>query len=144
MKKKINAWLVTAGALLLSVQAAAQVADANSCDEVARRFAAGESAQDIVRWAMTTDRTLLEATIFTLVCGGEGNRVAVAGAGIGLSDTLGQAQSVAYGLRRTAGETGPVALAVDEALRTYIERMPQPGIHEDEYTPHGTGVSPAT
>ena len=131
------------GPALAQVSEPGDVRDTEACVEVMNQFRAGATAESVIR-ARMAGRSLLEATVFTLVCGGESNRVAVARAGVGLAGNLAEAQTVGYGLLRTAGETGPVSVAVDEALQGYVERMSQPGIHEDGYTPHGGSVSPST
>lgn len=115
-----------------------------SCEELQAILDDIAPASEAVKMTMASGLTLSEAAVYTLVCGGEVHRVEVATDSIMMSGNLAQAQSVASALVRTAGETGPVAVAVDQALREYARTVPQPGVHQDSYTPHGGGVSPAS
>ena len=88
--------------------------------------------------------SLSEATVFAMVSGGEANRVAFVEAGVKSASNLPQAQSVVYAVRAAAGETSAEASAADAALKQYVKTMPQPNVYEDNYTPTGGGVSPAS
>ncbi len=129
-------------AAALSVPAVAE--EAPPCEQLVAQLDGGAPPGDAVRATMETGFTLSEAAVYTLVCGGEPYRVDVATASVMLSGNMAQAQSVASALLRTAGQTGPVAVAVDHALTEYARGIPQPGVHQDVYTPHGGGVSPAS
>lgn len=115
--------------------------ESSSCTELRDMLSEGASAKDTVLQAVASGMTLIEATVYTMVCGGDANRVAVATAGITLADNLAQAHSVANGVLAAAGKTGPVADAVTTALAAYARNVPQPNVHQDAYTP--TGVSPS-
>ena len=118
----------------------AQVEEQQSCDNISELLAGGSSAGDVVRATMATGMNLVEATVFAMVCGGEANREAIATAGIEAAGNLAQAQSVAYAVLATAGQTGPVADAVRLAMDDYARHMPQPDVYQDEFTPTGGGV----
>jgi hypothetical protein len=114
-------------------------------DEVISSLAASTAPADIISSLVNNHgMTLTAATVFAMVSGGQDNRVAFATAGIGLAGNLAQAQSVANGVKATAGQSGVVADAVDAALEQYVRTMPQPNVYEDDYSPAGGGVSPAS
>lgn len=115
-----------------------------SCKELLAILDDIAPASEAVKLTMASGLKLSEAAVYTLVCGGEAHRVAIATDSIMMSGSLAQAQSVAAALIRTAGESGPVAVAVDQALREYARTVPQPGVHQDAYSPHGGGVSPSS
>jgi hypothetical protein len=113
-------------------------------DEVISSLAASTAPADIISSLVNNHgMTLTAATVFAMVSGGQDNRVAFATAGIGLAGNLAQAQSVANGVKATAGQSGVVADAVDAAMEQYVRTMPQPNVYEDDYSPAGGGVSPA-
>jgi hypothetical protein len=115
-----------------------------SCEELRAILDDIAPASEAVKLTMASGLTLSEAAVYTLVCGGEIHRVEVATDSVMMAGSLAQAQSVAAALTRTAGESGPVAVAVDQALREYARSVPQPGVHQDAYSPHGGGVSPSS
>lgn len=115
-----------------------------SCTKIRNDLLAGSSPDQVVRATVTAGKTLAEATVFAMVCGGEDYRAAVAAAGVAAAGNLAQAQFVATAVMAAAGQTGPVADAVRAEVETYARNMPQPQVHEDRYTPYGGGVSPAT
>ena len=127
----------------MPLAANAQADETPSCEKVQAMLKGGNSVGDVVRATMGEGMTLVEATVFAMVCGGEDNRVAIATAGIEAAGNLAQAQAVANAGLATAGQTGAVASAVNRAMKEYAEHMPQPSVHEDDFTPTGGGVSPA-
>ena len=148
MRKTIN--YLCAIALLagtgLSLQAQDEVDDKprkESCESVKNVLAEGGSAAEAVRVTRLMGMGLAEATVYAMVCGGEANRIDIATAGVAAAENLAQAQSVAYAVLATGGETGPLADAVRGAVNEYARLMSQPKVYQDEYTPLGRGVSPA-
>ena len=137
-------WAVAGFLVPLWLSGPALAQDDNACGRLLEMFDAGSSAEDVVRAAVEEGRTLSEAAVFTLVCGGEAHRVDVAVASVAMSGNMAQAEAVAQSLVRTAGEGSPVAAAAYSTLRGLIENLPQPSIHQDSYTPHGGSVSPST
>lgn len=146
MKNALLQWYLAGWLAVMPVVASAQTVatDKQSCDRVRYLLDVGSPAGAVVRDTVAAGMTLAEATVFAMVCGGEENRVAIATAGVELAGNLAQAQSVATAVKATAGQTGAVAVAVDKAMLEYARLMPQPNVHQDEYTPTGGGVSPAT
>ena len=144
MTRQLSGAIIASFVLLQALSGYGQVEDPRSCEPVLSSLAQRASPEDVVSAVVDMGMTLGEATVFAMVCGGEANRVAIATAGVGLAGNLAQAKSVANSVLATAGETGPVASAVEVALQDYVENMPQPSVYEDEYTPHGGGASPAT
>jgi len=140
----LGRWCLSSLLALLLVPGAALAQEQPPCGDLKSILDSGASASEAVRAAVASGFTLSEAAVYTLVCGGEEYRMAIATARVPMSGNMVQAQSVASALLRTAGQTGPVATAVDQALNQYIRAMPQPSINEDFYTPHGGGVSPAS
>ena len=130
--------------LLVPLWGSAETEAKQSCEQVQSMLKEGAPAADVVRATMETGMTLAEATVFAMVCGGETSRVAIATAGVEAAGNLAQAQSVASAVLATAGQTGAVADAINIAMKAYARSMPQPNVHEDNYTPYGSGISPAT
>jgi hypothetical protein len=144
MNRQLSRAFIAGFLLLHALCGYGQAEETRSCEPVQSLLARGTAPEDVVRAVVDTGMTLGEATVFAMVCGGEANRVAIATAGVSLAGNLAQAKSVANSVLATAGETGPVAGAVDAALQDYVKNMPQPSVYEDQYTPHGGGASPAT
>jgi len=141
--KSMYRWKVALLGALFCLPGAAG-AQQPSCEQLKAILDDIAPASQAVLLTMDTGLTLAEAAVYTLVCGGENHRVEVATDSIMMSGNLAQAQSVASALVRTAGETGAVAIAVDQALRDFARTVQQPDVHQDAYTPHGGGVSPAS
>ena len=144
MKKVMLHVCLTSLLLAMPFAVSAQTGEKPSCELVQNLLEGGSSTGDVVRATVETGMSLAEATVFAMVCGGEENRVDIATAGIEAAGNLAQAQSVANAVLAAAGQTGAVAVAVNEAMEVYARHMPQPGVHQDDYTPTGGGVSPAT
>ena len=138
----LNVFLVSL--LALMPLAASALENEAAYNDVVSSLEGGTTPGDIIRALIKDyDMTLAEATVFAMVSGGQANRVAFATAGIESAGNLAQAQSVAYAVKATAGDTGAVATAVDQAMAKYAELMPQPNVYEDEYSPTGGAISPA-
>ena len=88
-------------------------------------------------------RTRPEATVFAMVSGGEDNRVAFAIAGVESSTSLMEAQLVTQAVLAAAGETGPVADAVREAMHAYSKTLRPPTTFDGGRIANGSGVSPS-
>ncbi len=145
MKSSMPVLSVIAGLLLFPAIALSQTIteDAAAYQAVQSMLADGSSPSAVVDSMVARGMTLSEATVFAMVSGGEQHRVAIASAGVAAADTLAEARTVANAVVATSGESGPVAVAVREALNRYADSMPAPSVYEDDYTPTGAGVSPA-
>lgn len=145
MKSSMLVLSFFAGLLLLPAIAHSQTLteDAAAYQAVQNMLADGSSPSGVVDAMVSRGMTLSEATVFAMVSGGEQHRVAIATAGVAAADTLAEARTVADAVVATSGQSGPVAIAVREALHRYADSMPAPSVYEDDYTPTGTGVSPA-
>lgn len=154
MKTQVFTLLAASCLLLLPVAGNAQDApdvpaaaahEKRDCAELLAMLEAGESEETVVRAVVETGMSLSEATVYAMLCGGDSYRLAIAVAGVTLSSTLAQAQSVANAVIAAAGDNSDVAIAVREAVIVIAKGLPQPGVYVDEYTPTGgTDVSPAS
>jgi hypothetical protein len=116
-----------------------------SCQRVDKRLQGGDSAKEVITGVVDGGMSLTEATVFAMVCGGQGNRVAMVTAGVALAGSLAEAQSVVSGVIAAAGEGSPEAVAVHEAFNAYKRTAKQPAVYEKEHIPQGGFViSPAT
>ena len=105
----------------------------------------GSSAAETISVLKEDGRTLAEATVFAMVSGGEDMRVAYATAGVESATSLMEAQAVVDAVLAAAGETGPVADALQVAMNTYSKSIPPPSTYKGGNIATGGGaVSPST
>ena len=108
-------------------------------------MANGSSPADIIAALKEDGRTLAESTVFAMVSGGENMRVAFATAGVESATSLMEAQSVVDAVLAAAGETGPVADALQVAMNTYTKSIPPPSTYTGGNIATGGGaISPST
>ena len=131
--------------LTLSWAAIAQMDETQARDTVVSMLDLGRSPTDVVGALVADGRDLIDATIFSLVVGGQENRTAFAKAGISAARSLPEAEAVANALIATAGATGPVAATVADALEEYRRTLePPPGYSGSGIaTGGGNPVSPS-
>ena len=132
--------------LLISIPFGANAAmdAAAACNTVQTMLVDGSTPADIIAVLKEDGRTLSEATVFAMVCGGEDNRVAFATAGVSSATSLMEAQGVVDAVLATAGQTGPVADALRVALTDYTETFPPPATYTGGNIATGGGVSPSS
>ena len=133
--------------LLISLpfSASAMMDEGVAYSTVKTMLANGSSAEEVVAALKADGRTLAESTVFAMVSGGENMRVAFAKAGVALAGSQMQAQSVVNAVLAAAGQTGPVADAVQVAMKAYIASMPPPSTYTGGNIATGGGaVSPST
>jgi len=131
--------------ITLPFSANAMMDEVAAYSTVQSMLANGSSAEDIITALKEDGRTLSESTVFAMVSGGENMRVAFAKAGVALAGSQMEAQAVVDAVLATAGETGPVADAVQVAMNSYIKSMPPPSSYTGGNIATGGGaVSPST
>jgi hypothetical protein len=105
----------------------------------------GSTPAEIIAALKDDGRTLSEATVFAMVSGGEGNRVAFADAGVASATSLMEAQGVVDAVLATAGQTGPVADALQVAFAEYSASIePPPTYTGGNIATGGGAVSPSS
>jgi len=133
-------------ALLLALPealSAQTVPQGESCEKVESLLASGSSAGEVIAALVDGGRILTEATVFSMVCGGQDKRIDMVTAGVGLAASLPEAESVVTAVVAAAGEGSPEAVAARGALESYAKTAPQPPVYRGEGAPTGgSGVSP--
>lgn len=133
------------GSLLALMPVAVSAQDKAVYYDVTSTLEGGVAPGEIINTLMDDyGVTLVEATLFAMMNGGEANREDFAVAGIEAADNLAQAQVVADAVKAEFGFSGILATVVDGALLQYAKMMPQPKVYESDYWSSGGPVSPAS
>jgi hypothetical protein len=133
--------------LLISIPfgANATMDEAAAYSTVQTMLAASSTPADIIAALKDDGRALSEATVFAMVSGGEDNRVAFATAGVASATSLMEAQTVVDAVLATAGQTGPVAEALQVAFTEYSSNIQPPSTYTGGNIATGGGaVSPSS
>ena len=131
--------------ITLPISANAMMDEVAAYSTVQTMQANGNSAADIIAALKEDGRTLAESTVFAMVSGGEDMRVAFATAGVKSATSLMEAQAVVDAVIATAGETGPVAEALQVAMNTYSKSIQPPSTYTGGNIATGGGaISPST
>ncbi len=144
MRSAILRLCLTGMLACLPLMATAAMSDSEAQSMVQTMLDDGRTAGEVITALMSDGRNLIDATIFGLVSGGESYRTLFSAAGISMSKSLSEAQSVAYALLATAGESGAVAATVDDALADYKSLIAPPSSYQGGGIAPGGGVSPSS
>jgi hypothetical protein len=133
--------------LLISIPfgANATMDEAAAYSTVQTMLAASSTPADIIAALKDDGRALSEATVFAMVSGGEDSRVAFATAGVASATSLMEAQTVVDAVLATAGQTGPVAEALQVVFTEYSTSIQPPSTYTGGNIATGGGaVSPSS
>lgn len=131
--------------VLFSMAASAELETDPSCERTEQMLVVGSSPGDVVAAVVNDGMSLVEATVFAMVCGGQENRIDIVTAGVEMADSLAEARSVVAAVVAATGDSSPESAAARATLDTYEKTARQPDVYESDYIPHGGGgVSPST
>jgi hypothetical protein len=136
-----GAWML----VLFSLTASAELETDPSCERIEQLLVMGSSPHDVLAAVVNDGMSLVEATVFAMVCGGQENRIDIVTAGVEMADSLAEARSVVAAVVAATGDSSAESAAARAALDTYEKTARQPDVYESDYIPHGGGgVSPST
>ena len=136
-----GAWML----VLFSLTASAALETDPSCERIEQMLVMGSPPHDVLAAVVNDGMSLVEATVFAMVCGGQENRIDIVTAGVEMADSLAEARSVVAAVVAATGDSSPESAAARAALDTYEKTARQPDVYESDYIPHGGGgVSPST
>jgi len=145
--KNVNlAFCLSSALILLPLNAAAVMDDAQARADVEIMLNDGRSASDIISVLEADGRETLDACVVATLAAGEEDKLAFVQTCITSTTTVEEARSIADALIAALGEDTPLAASVAQLMNAYnTQTLPPPsGYQGDGIATGGGSVSPST